>query len=97
LTVLEIMNFSEDEKEGYEDHLKWLRIQTNTIKKYEQNAREEGFSEGKAEGKAEGEEKLNKERRDIAKNLLKQGVSIEIVMTSTGLTREEIEAIQKDL
>ena len=105
LTVLEIMNFSEDEKEGYEDHLKWLRIQTNTIKKYEQNAREEGFSEGeaigeargKAEGLAEGEAKLNKERRDIAKNLLKQGVSIGIVMTSTGLTREKIEAIQKDL
>ena len=104
LTVLEVMNFSEDEKEGYEAHLKWLRIQTNTIKKYEQNAREEGFSEGKAEGKAEGEaigeargeEKLNKERREIAKNFLKQGIGIEIVMTSTGLTREEVEEIQKD-
>lgn len=105
LTVLEVMNFSEDEKEGYEDHLKWLRIQTNTIKKYEQNAREEGFFVGKAEGKAEGmaegmaegEAKLNKERREIAKNLLKQGISIEVVMVSTGVSREKIEEIQKEL
>ena len=101
LTVLEMMNFSDDEKEGYEDHLKWLRIQTNTIKKYEQNAREEGFSEGEVQGKAkglaEGEAKLNNERREIAKNLLKQGISIEIVITSTGLPREEIEKIQKEL
>jgi predicted transposase/invertase (TIGR01784 family) len=39
LGVLEVMNFNEAEKEGYDDHLKWLRIQTNTIKKYEQTAR----------------------------------------------------------
>lgn len=101
LSVLEVMNFSEDEKEGYESHLKWLRIQTNTIKKYEQHARDEGRIEGEAIGEArglaEGEAKLNKERREIAANLLKQSIGIEIVIMSTGLTREEIEEIKKDL
>lgn len=33
ISVLEVMNFSEDEREAYEDHLKWLRIETNTLKK----------------------------------------------------------------
>ncbi len=32
----------------------------------------------------------------IAKSLLKQGISIEIIMQSTGLNREEIEKLQKN-
>ena len=54
LNVLEVMNFSADEREGYEDHLKWLRIQTNTVKKYQEEALEEGRKIGMAEGKAVG-------------------------------------------
>lgn len=75
LTVLEVMNFSEEEREGYENHLKWLQIQTNTIKNYEQHARME-------------------ERYEIAKNLLQNGVDIEIVVKSTELTRKEVDAIK---
>ena len=47
----------------------------------------EGEAKGRAEGLAEGEVKLNKERREIAKNLLKQGVGVEVIVMSTGLTR----------
>ena len=57
LNVLEVMNFSEEEREGYENHLKWLQIQTNTIKNYEQHARAEGKTEGLIEGEARGEVK----------------------------------------
>ncbi|MGC1183396.1 Rpn family recombination-promoting nuclease/putative transposase, partial [Legionella sp.] len=32
LNVLEVMNFNEAEREDYENHLKWLQIQTNTIR-----------------------------------------------------------------
>ena len=88
LTVLEVMNFTEDEREGYESHLKWLRIQTNTIKKYQQDAQTEGLAEGEAKGRAE-------EKIKIAKNLLKQGFGIEAIMDGTGLTRQEVEDIQK--
>ena len=33
LHVLDVLNFSEEERELYEDHLKWLRIEANTLKK----------------------------------------------------------------
>ena len=35
LTVLDVMNFGEEEREIYEGHLKWLRVEANTLKKYE--------------------------------------------------------------
>lgn len=36
IDVLEVMNFSVQERDAYEDHLKWLRIEANTIKNYEE-------------------------------------------------------------
>ena len=33
--VLEVMSFDAEEREAYESHLKWLRIEANTLKKYE--------------------------------------------------------------
>ena len=62
LGVLETMNFRPEERETYEDRLKWLRIEANTLKKYEADGFEkgkaegvqEGIEKGKAEGKAEG-------------------------------------------
>lgn len=57
LTVLGVMNFTEAEREEYEDHLKWLRIQTNTVKKYEQKGMEKGLQEGIEKGREEGLQK----------------------------------------
>jgi hypothetical protein len=51
LNVLDVMNFETEEREAYEDHLKWLRIEANTLKKYEAK----GFMEGEAKGFIEGE------------------------------------------
>ncbi len=86
LGVLEVMNFSEDEREGYENHLKWLQIQTNTIKNYEQHARAEGEAIGEARGEA-------KNRIEVAKKLMNLGIAIDIVVESTGLTRQQIEQL----
>lgn len=36
IEVLNVMNFSDEEREAYEDHLKWLRIEANTLKKAEE-------------------------------------------------------------
>ena len=52
----------------------------------------DSYAKGIAEGEVKG--RMN-EKREIAKTLLKQGVSIEIVMVSTGLMRDEIEKIVK--
>lgn len=46
---------------------------------------------GRQEGLQEGREQAN---FAIARNLLKQGVSIEIIMESTGLSREKLISLQ---
>jgi hypothetical protein len=50
LAVLEVMNFTPEEREAYEDHLKWLRIEANTLRKYENKGREEGIQQGIQQG-----------------------------------------------
>ena len=79
LKVLDVLNFSEEERELYEDHLKWLRIEANTLKKTAEKALAEGISIGEA--------------RSIEKtaiNMLKQKLDNKLISSVTGLTLEEI-------
>ena len=80
----DVMNFSDAEREDYEDHLKWRPIQANTMKKYKQDGREEGRAEGE----------LNKAIA-IAKNLVNLGLPIQDIINATGLTKEQISTINK--
>jgi predicted transposase/invertase (TIGR01784 family) len=79
LTVLEVMNFSTEEREAYEDHLKWLMIEANTLKKAEEKGREEGKKE---------------EKFALAKKMLDEGESTDKIIKYTGLSKEEIESIK---
>ena len=90
LSVLEQVNFSNQERDEYEDRLKWLRMEANTLKKRYNIGREEGIAEGIAEGMVKGR---IAEKIEIAKNLLKYGVNIEAISQATGLLKEEIEKI----
>ena len=66
-------------------------------KKMINTARNWGYDDGKEEGKAEGlEEGAKKEKIEIAKNLLKDGISIEVVSKNTGLSIEELEELNKE-
>jgi predicted transposase/invertase (TIGR01784 family) len=87
ITVLEVMNFSDEERDFYEDHLKWLRIETNSLKKMKEEGKAEGLAEGKAEGRAE-------EKIEIAKNLLAQNIDIATISFATGLSIAEIEKLK---
>lgn len=78
LNVLEVMNFGEEERMAYEDRLKWLMIEANTLEKYEAK----GFEAGKAERNIE-----------IAKALHAQGVAIAVIATATSLSEEEIKKL----
>ena len=51
----------------------------------------DGLSQGKAEGKAEGKNERNIE---IAKNMLNEGIDINIITKCTGLTNEDINALR---
>ncbi len=80
--VAEIAKFSEKERKEYEKSLKVYRDIKNVV----DTARTEGKLEGRIEGKIEG-------KIEVAKSLKENGVSIEIIMESTGLSKVEIEKL----
>ena len=85
LDVLDIMNFNKAEREEYEAHLKWMRIEANTIKKASRNAEEEGRMEGREEGE-------KNKARQIAQSLLDSGMNPESVASITGLSADDMRA-----
>lgn len=84
ITVLDVMNFSPEEREAYEEHLKWLRIEANTLKK----AEAKGKAEGKAKGKAE-------EKKEIALAMLAEVSDLNFISKITKLTVEEINKLKE--
>jgi predicted transposase/invertase (TIGR01784 family) len=87
INVLEVMNFNTEERDLYEDHLKWLRIEANTLKKAEAKGEERGIEIGEARGVEKGkiEGKL-----EIAKNLIFKGFDEKSILEITGLTIAEV-------
>ena len=79
LSALEKVSFSDKEREEYEDRLKWLRIEANTLKKRYNIGKEEGRIEGKIE---------------IAKKMFSKGIDIKDISDLTGLPKAEIEKIK---
>jgi predicted transposase/invertase (TIGR01784 family) len=76
----EIAKFNKEEYQAYEDSLKYYRDLKNSI----DYAKEIAKSEGKIEGKIE-----------IAKGMLNDNMSIELIIKYTGLSEEEINNLKK--
>ncbi|MGL9717656.1 MAG: hypothetical protein ACR5K9_03020 [Wolbachia sp.] len=58
----------------------------------------EGILIGKEKGRAEGREEGRKERDiEVARNLLKAGVSVDLIAESTGLPKGEIIQLQEEI
>ena len=92
INILEIMNFSEEERSAYDDHLKWMMIEANTLEKRYRD----GIEEGRVEGEKIGEERGLKEGKiEIASRMLKKGLDIDDIIDITGLTKAEIENLKK--
>ena len=51
------------------------------------------MSTGRTEGEARAEAQRIEEKQQIVRKMIQLGISIELVMESTGLTREEVEFI----
>ena len=79
INVLEVMNFSDEERDFYEDHLKWMMIEASTVKKAEEKA--------EARGKAEENIRV---KIEIAKKMLSKNHSISDISDLTGLSSDEI-------
>ena len=86
LHVLDVLNFSKEERELYEDHLKWLRIEANTLKKAAAEALAEGISIGEARG-------IEKGKSELIKMMLNQGNPVDKIAKITGLSVSDIQKL----
>ena len=73
---------------------KWQSDHNSDIAWNRREAKKEGIKEGKREGVKEGEKS---EKLKIAKNLLKEKVSIEIIIKVTGLKEEDLKQLEKQI
>ncbi|WP_447933106.1 Rpn family recombination-promoting nuclease/putative transposase [Wolbachia endosymbiont of Dactylopius coccus] len=99
-------NWSEKEFIAYEQEIKRIldeqavlaqKLDDATAKGI-QIGHEKGKKEGREEGIQIGEEKGEKQAKiAVAKNLLKAGVSIDLIAESTGLPQAEIKQLQKEI
>ncbi|TVR75684.1 MAG: hypothetical protein EA427_00035, partial [Spirochaetaceae bacterium] len=67
----------------------------------ERRGREKGLKEGEKRGLKEGRKEGAKKGREeaaraVARNLLDRGLSVDLIVESTGLTREKVEALQRE-
>lgn len=97
LDILGVMNFSSDEREAYENHLKWMRIEASTLNKYAAKGHEagmqQGLSQGRAEGRAEGAAAT---KLELAKKMLKAGLPIKQVALISGIDENKLHAYSKE-
>ena len=80
-----------------------LAYKKDIVMTYGQKLRKEGKVEGKVEGKIEGleegmqkgiEKGVEKERFQVAKSMLKEGLTMQVICKITGLSQEEINRLQ---
>jgi len=99
----EIAKFTPNEREAYEESLKYYRDLKNVIDtskdEGKEEGRREGLEEGLEKGRKEGLEKGKQEGRteqaiEMALEMLKNEEPIEKIMQYTGLSREEIESLE---
>jgi|GEM_PF-3171963 len=84
------MHFAPEEREAYEAHLKWLRVEANTLKKYEAKGYDEGLERGERIGLEKSERKLEEEKRRMIHMMLQEGMDIQKISKITRISIEEI-------
>jgi predicted transposase/invertase (TIGR01784 family) len=88
---LDIMKMSEEERWEYEEYLESLRYQASMY----ESSYKVGEMKGRKEGKKQGKEEGAKDKAiEMAKNSLKEGLSIELISKLTALSKEEIEKLK---
>jgi predicted transposase/invertase (TIGR01784 family) len=109
LNVLDVMNFSAEERDAYEGHLKWLRMEANTLKKAESKGVEKGIAIGKNEGIAIGKNEgiaigknegiaIGEARlMEVVQRMLKEKTDIKFIASVTGLSTDEILKLQNKM
>lgn len=92
LKAVEESAMSKDELLAYDDF--WDKLGAERLLFVDSNSRSraEGEAEGLVKGRAEGrKEGMAEGRKEVARNLLRMGMSIEDISKATGIAKEEIE------
>ena len=85
--ISDITALSKEEHEKYDESIKILRDNYATFKFAIKEGHDKGRAEGRAEGGAEGQ---TKEKKQIAQNMLKEGMAVSLICKMTGLDEQEI-------
>jgi predicted transposase/invertase (TIGR01784 family) len=86
----ELAKLTPEEMRSYDESLKVYRDNKNTMDYAIKLAAEEGRQEGRLEGRQEGK---MEERLEIARALKKNNIPLDIIIKSTGLSKEQIEKL----
>jgi predicted transposase/invertase (TIGR01784 family) len=90
----ELAKFGQEEMDQYESSLKVYRDLYSVIDSAFIEGKTEGIEEGRQEGLQEGLQVGRQEsKRDIAKLLKDNGVQVELIILTTGFTKEEIDLL----
>ncbi|WP_254229503.1 Rpn family recombination-promoting nuclease/putative transposase [Wolbachia pipientis] len=94
-------NWSEKEFIAYEQEIKRIRDEQAVLAQKLDDATEKGIQIGQERGRQEGREEgiligEEKGKIEVAKNLLKAGISIDVVSQTTGLSFDEIKQLQAE-
>jgi len=84
--IAEVSKLNKEERLEYDHALKRYRDTLNAMTGAELKGIEKGIEKGRAEGRAE-------EKTENARSLKANGVPVEVIAKSLGLTPEEIEAL----
>ena len=85
--ISDITALSKEEHEKYDESIKILRDNYATFKFAIKEGHDKGRAEGLIEGRAEGQAK---EKKQIAQNMLKEGMTVSLICKMTGLDEQEI-------
>ena len=85
--ISDITALSKEEHEKYDESIKILRDNYATFKFAIKEGHDKGRAEGRIEGRAEGQ---TKEKKQIAQNMLKEGMAVSLICKMTGLDEQEI-------
>jgi predicted transposase/invertase (TIGR01784 family) len=92
----EKLSVSPENRYAYEMRLKWLRDQLSNLLGERRAGLEEGLKKGRTEGLKKGREEGRKEGvRQVALEMLRAGLDLEMIMSVTKLSREELNELAK--
>lgn len=91
---LNILKMTSEERNEYFYYMKQVATQKNALDTALDKGKEEGRAEGKIEGKIEGKaEGKAEEKIKLAKNMLREGLTIDIVIKVTGLSEDVVKKL----